>query len=392
MTAKKSETKVFSAQTRGAWAPLTAPSKEAAAAVPGHQELLKRSLLDLLRSENLIVMTGLGASLCVPNAPTMWHLWDGAKSKAGEPAFSTILKKVHYTATIEEGDPPKSVPKPDIELLLSHCHLATALQADADVEAFIRNSEQVIVDQCGFVTDDVPLPTHEAFLRRIARRSLKAPRTRIFSTNYDLCFETAASRSGFLVIDGFSQTIPAEFDSSFFTYDIVRRAGSDEVPTYIPNVFHLYKLHGSVNWDRVGDRIWRAPNPAKPVLIYPRHTKFESSYEPPFLDVMSAFQAALRQPNTALLVIGFGFNDKHLAQPLLSAIRSNVGLRIVVVDPVLETVANDSIEILRNLVAQGDARVTLVASKFEEFVPILPDLVAETESERHEARLRRRGE
>ena len=103
---------------------------------------------------------------------------------------------------------------------------------------------------------------------------------------------------------------------------------------------------------------------------------------------MSRFQGSLRQTETSLLVIGFGFNDKHLTQPILSAIRSNVGLRTLVVSPSLEGSDNDAVALIENLISAGDSRLGLVAATFEQFVPFLPDLVSETEEERHRMRLK----
>ena len=48
---------------------------------------------------------------------------------------------------------------------------------------------------------------------------------------------------------------------------------------------------------------------------------------------MAQYLAAVREPNTCVLVVGFGFNDDHLAEPLLAAARSNPHLRLIIVDP-----------------------------------------------------------
>lgn len=388
--------KLLSMTTGGEWVPLASESADDRKAVERNRETLKKSLLESLRAENLIVLTGLGTSLCVYEgknrlAPTMDDLWDAAREATGTASFDKILEKVHYVAT--EADPvfpDKTRMKKDIELLLSHCQLAQAFSPDGVIASFIRGTEQLIVAKCTFVKDGFTLGTHEAFLRRVARRSTRSPRTRLFTTNYDLCFERAASGAGFIVLDGFSHTLPQQFNSSYYGFDFVRRDDTLSTPDFLPNVFQLYKLHGSVDWDRRDDEVWRATEPNNPVLIYPRDSKFELSYEPPFLEIMGRFLSALRQPKTALLVIGFGFNDKHLTQPVLSAIRSNVGLRLTVVDPALSESQNPAIARLTDLVAHGDARISLVAAKFEEFVPLLPDLVAVSEEEQHEFRFTRR--
>jgi hypothetical protein len=205
-----------------------------------------------------------------------------------------------------------------------------------------------------------------------------------------LCFERAAQNSKFVVVDGFSHTLPQEFDSSYFSYDLVRRTGSDESPDYIPNVFHLHKLHGSVDWCRVNGQVIRCAKPKKPLLIYPRSTKFETSYEPPFIEMMGHFQSALRAPNTAVIVAGYGFADNHLTQPILSAVRSNVALRLVVVDPALTGDSPpEATDWLMDLIKAGDSRICLVSATFDAFVRLLPDPDVKTEEESHLERLRR---
>jgi hypothetical protein len=387
---------LFSSSTGGKWVPLVENTPEEAKQAERNRDTLKKSLLETLRAENLVVLTGLGTSLCVMEgstrlAPTMADLWDAARTATGTSEFDALLGTVRYTAT--EPDPASlgnTRVRKDIELLLSHCQLAQAFSPAANIETFIHDTEQLIVRKCAFVKDGFTLGTHETFLRRVARRSTRSPRTRLFTTNYDLCFEQAASSAGFIVLDGFSHTLPQRFNSTYFAFDFVRRDDTLSTPDFLPNVFQLYKLHGSVDWDRRGDEVFRMTQPTTPVLIYPRDSKFELSYEPPYLEMMGRFLSSLRQPKTALLVIGFGFNDKHLTQPILSAIRSNVGLRVTVVDPALATSTNDAVTRFTELVSHGDARISLVAAKFEQFVPLLPDLVAVSEEEQHEARFARR--
>ena len=352
-----------------------------------NRQKLERFLADLLLSENLIVFCGLGTSRSVKDAdgnvvaPTMHDLWEAAKNKAGD-EFDRIATKVHYTKP-SEGD--------NIEVLLSDCQLSQSFQPDAAVKKFIAESEQIIVDACSFVQDSTSLNVHELFLRKVARRSTRQPRLKLFTINYDLCFEMAASRTRFIVVDGFSHTHPQEFDGSHFSYDLVRREQDRETPDYIPNVFHLYKIHGSLDWRLDGTRIIKDPATKTPHIIYPRHSKYESSYDQPFIEMMSRFQISLRQPHTGLVIVGFGFNDYHICQPLLSALKSNVNLKAIVVDPAIETSKKPIPEEINNLIMLGDSRLALLAGGFEEVVGIIPDLVADTEEEKHRERLRKSG-
>lgn len=341
----------------------------------------------MLTAENLIVMAGLGTSLCIkdavskPLAPKMGDLWEEAESLWGGD-IADLCKQVHYEV-------PKE--KYDFEELMSHCHVALRFNGDAKIDTFVKVLEKKVVERCRFTPHAVDFQVHEDFLRRVARRTPRRPRMKLFTTNYDLAFEKASVRPRFVVVDGFSHAMPQDFDGAYFGYDIVRREAVEGAPDYIENVFQLYKLHGSVDWEKKGDRIEKNDKAEKPIIIYPRDTKFAASYEQPHLEMMSRFQTALRQPKTALLVIGFGFADKHLAGPMLAALRSNIGLKMLIVDPALKTRIESKhsyayAEIERFAVA-GDPRLGLLTAKFEEFVPHIPDLMAATEEEHFRARL-----
>lgn len=380
----------LSAATGPDWAASMDSEKSDQAAIhrtEQNRQKLDQLLTEVLLSENLVVLAGLGTTLCLNQpgkshmAPQMSDLWAAAAEKVGA-KLSELKTKVNYS-TPPEGD--------NIETLLSQCQLSQALHPSAEVAQFITETESIIVGKCRFVKDSTDLTVHEAFLRKVAKRSTRQPRTKIFTTNYDLCFETAASHTRFVLVDGFSHTQPQEFDGSYYAYDLVRREQDREIPDYIPNVFHMYKIHGSVDWEIRGDQVIKTPLPAKPLIIYPRHNKFEASYDQPFIEMMSRFQVALRQPNTGLLVIGFGFNDPHIWQPIMSAVRSNVSLKAMIVDPALASSPKNPVKQIESLIKAGDSRLVLLATGFEDLVPILPDLVAATEDERHRERLRTLG-
>jgi hypothetical protein len=117
------------------------------------------------------------------------------------------------------------------------------------------------------------------------------------------------------------------------------------------------------------------------------------AFSQPYIEMMGTFQAAVRTPNTTLMIAGFGFNDKHIAEPILGAFKSNLALNIVIVDPGAETQSaaggNKYIQAFSELIDDGDGRVALVAAKFEDLIAVIPDAMAETELERHNDRVRR---
>jgi hypothetical protein len=416
--------RVRSAYTNQAW---LSPKPKAALNVDEKKperdeatEQIQRALSEVIRCQNLVVLSGLGTSLCVIDtsippkrkAPTMPDLWRRVKS-AYDPNDKGLWAKLLDEVRHADGSE-------NIEELLSECKVAETFFRKAaltGLQKFIALAEKEIRAAVNFLTEGDALPVHGAFLQRIARRSAGKSRAKIFTTNYDLCFEHAAKDGRFVVIDGFSPTLPPTFDPVYFSYDIVRRGTDGDASAFIPNVFHLYKLHGSIDWERRTNDIEKKHDTEKPLLIYPRSSKYEQAFSQPYLEMMAALQAALREPNTGLLIVGFGFNDNHIAEPILSAIRSNLGLKVVIVDPSLVKItdghkhiadggeqgdlnghgeyeapgnaeSNLFLKKIQQLMDQGDARLTFLNGTFEEVTRDMPDMTAETDLEKHMARMR----
>lgn len=369
---------------------LTASSPSSSDADDGEDTARLDALLRrLLGADRLVILTGLGTSLGINAddvdaffekrpAPSMGDLWDAAKERVGDERWEEVEEEIGWDQEQVE----------NIESFLSRCHMAMTLAPDGGLADVVEACEEEIVKACRFVTADTDLPDHEVFLRRIARRPSRLPRTQLFTTNYDLAFETAASRAGFAVIDGFSHAAPQRFDSGYFDVDFaVRdRDRAASAVEWMPNVVQILKLHGSVDWAEGSDGIRREIDPKKPLLIYPRSTKFETSYQPPFLDLMGRFQAALRLPDTALIVIGSGLGDLHLREPIRAAIKSNVRLSVLLVGPDVLTAKGDHLDEIRHLIEKGDRRLSLLGTTFDEFAAVLPDLMAPTDQEQHDQR------
>ncbi|MBY5798423.1 SIR2 family protein [Rhizobium leguminosarum] len=394
--------KIRSVQTSSAWVEIK-EDPDATTPDPGASDA-RRVLASAVRSQHLAILAGLGTSLCVSKdskrlAPTMPDLLKKAKERFTEIDKSTDKPEGHHWADFEKlANLPSD--SEDLEYIMSRATVAAGFLAEGEakrIETYLTEAEGVIRKAVDFMSDDVELTVHESFLRRVARRSARRSRTKLFTTNYDLCFEMAARRSGFVVIDGFAFGNDARFDSAQFSYDVVRRSVSEERSDYIENLFHLHKLHGSVDWERLEGNsfIAKRPGTLKPLLIYPRSDKYELAFSQPYIEMMGVFQSFIRVPSTTLLVIGFGFNDKHIAEPILAAIRGNLGLDIMVISPDLEAASahggNKYLGELLQLADGGDGRIALIAAKFEEIVKFIPDVVSETELERHNQRLRNLG-
>jgi SIR2-like domain len=343
---------------------------------------LREELGHIVNAENLIVLAGLGTSLGVENpvskksAPKMADLW---ALIAALPSFSAVQGSL-------DADLIKSK---NLEHVLSDAQTRLAVdKSRTDISAFIEESEAVIWESCSFVDDDSLVDSHELFLRKVGRRSTRLQRTQVFTTNYDLVFETAATRSRFNIIDGFGyggQT----FDGASFDLDYVRRRPNEPLALE-PSVLHLLKLHGSVDWDSSSGgvrKVIATTKPAKPVLIYPSSAKYQQSFQQPYLEFMSRFQIALRQPDVGLIIVGFGLNDEHLVAPIEAALRSNIGLRVILVTPGAKARQSPSIAWMEALIKKGDRRITLLAGTFDDLVKLLPDVPSREERDAHADRI-----
>ena len=76
----------------------------------------------------------------------------------------------------------------------------------------------------------------------------------------------------------------------------------------------------------------------------------------------------------------------------MAAVRGNVGIRIVVVARSLKDKDEGIIGALKKLIEEGDRRIALVASSFENVVKSLPDLIAPMEGEVHTKRVQSIGD
>jgi hypothetical protein len=357
---------------------------------------VKSLLLSSLQMQHVIVLAGSGTSLGpITKGPSMWDLWnhcvnlDPNDLLGMEPQFSklaaTVIAEIEYDVKAD---------KENIEALLSRCEAYLQVKKSESVTAFIIASKKVILDMCSEFIDPADtrqLTAHRTFLHRLSRRRVRDSRLKLFTTNYDLCFEAAASKQGLVVLDGFSFTQPRQFDPRFFLYDIVRRPTTgEEVGTPLEGVFHIYKLHGSVNWTRKSENeieVEQNPTPDSACLIYPAKGKYQQSYVQPHLELVSQYFSVLREPNTCLIVAGFGFNDDHLSEPILAAVRTNPHLRLIIVNPSADELTarpkekNKYWETLFSLAKQGED-VWLVNANFGDFSEMIPDLKSLTPAQR----------
>lgn len=219
----------------------------------------------------------------------------------------------------------------DLEAFLSRAYLLDKI-SDKRCDA-IAAVEQKIREACKLTLGENS-PQLE-ILNKLVSRKVSSPRVRIFTTNYDTLFEQAAAKGAFVVIDGFSYSYPREFSGRFFDVDFVNRNKTrlKNEDNFVPKVFHLYKLHGSLCWEKQdNNKIVQAEQVDFPLIVYPASDKFEQSYDQPYFEMMSRFQSTLREEDLMLIVAGFGFKDRHIHNAIIDAVHQNPGFQLVVLD------------------------------------------------------------
>jgi hypothetical protein len=188
------------------------------------------------------------------------------------------------------------------------------------------------------------------------------------------------------------------FDGRYFNYDVVRRDNDNH--EFVEGVVQLFKLHGSVSWERSGNDIFECvnPSPESAALIYPAKGKYQQAFIQPHLELLSRFIEALRTPNNCFLMSGFGFNDDHLSGPVVSAIKSNPSLKLIIADFKAATHIENSgkngsspywVDLAK--LASNGYDIHFINSSFSEFVKLIPNLRALSPAEQLAKAVKRAG-
>lgn len=327
-----------------------------------------KSLEKLVSAEKLLVLTGAGSSKDdeLFGGKLMFELWDAVSSLSYQSfGFSMMLDVL----SIDEGTKSRK----DLEIVLSKAKLYLEFNSDANgMKGLVEQIEKTILRLCSFSLIDKSI--HLEFIKKLTSRKTKQSRLKIFTTNYDKAFEEAGAEGGYVIIDGFSFTQPRKFSGKYFDYDIVIRENSRTSSTenFANNVFHLYKLHGSVNWEKKDNDVIQTNSPLKAMMIYPNSNKYESSYEQPYFEMMSRFQSELRKNGTTTLItVGFSFADKHIFTMINEAINQNPSLNLVIIEPFVKPDVNENFQKLFEQ-SKRSSQIVIIGEFFKDFVSYLP--------------------
>ncbi len=207
-----------------------------------------------------------------------------------------------------------------------------------DILSFIRGMKQIskgATDIRGFSEDDllrmeidickkiaeklkVNLPDNRTPYHKLAKWINNIEREtpiEIFTTNYDLLLEEAFEDLGVPYFDGFVGSRLPFFD--------LRAVEDGMIPQHWTRV---WKIHGSINWYLKNEKnVYRSTSldEKDAYIIHPSHLKYDQSRKMPYLALIDRLNKFLRQNSAVLIMSGYSFNDAHLNDTILNALKAN---------------------------------------------------------------------
>jgi len=139
---------------------------------------------------------------------------------------------------------------------------------------------------------------------------------KVFSFNYDLCFEKVVGKD---------LTVETGFDNN------TREWHYSNFENELDKHFLLYKLHGSIDWynkREIPHKLFRSDDPVeKPQLIFGILNKLNSI--DPYFYYTSEFRKATLENVKLIITIGYSFSDDYANNILIQALNSRDDLKIL---------------------------------------------------------------
>lgn len=208
---------------------------------------------------------------------------------------------------------------------------------DALLENVKDKSEIILQDEVELQNNSdvlVTLQNYERFILSIIQllnysNSRQTPKNiNIFTTNYDLFIEKAIDiqqqKNYFIFNDGSRGYFNRILDSSNYNSTTSYKGLNDNYINEIPCI-SLIKPHGSVNWEKIqfkNSNFIKVNNFVldNPVVVPPTgYEQQETFLNDHFHEMLRVFQLELDKPQSVLFVIGFSFQDSHIAKMIRRA-------------------------------------------------------------------------
>ena len=215
--------------------------------------------------------------------------------------------------------------KPNIEHILSMLRMMCNAIGSSEQLAGLSKKELQCMDSAlrrkvGKVVNPprsrIPADTpHRKFARWLAKTD-RQQSVEVFTVNYDILFELAFEAERLPFFDGFV----GGYEPFFHPESLLQQRWAPA-----NGWTRLWKIHGSVNWHRhpSDNRIYRGETSNEGEMIFPTYEKYDESREQPYVAYINQLDRFLNQDNALLIVIGFGFGDRHLNDIVIRRLKNN---------------------------------------------------------------------
>ena len=141
---------------------------------------------------------------------------------------------------------------------------------------------------------------------------------KVFTLNYDLCFETVVGKDKTIEL-GFTKGTNEWHYSNF----------DDEQAKH----YYLYKLHGSIDWYIENNKLYKSERPeVNPELIFGIQHKMTSV--DPYFYYSSKFREACLNDAKLIITIGYSFADEYINAIISQAINARSEMRLLNISPI----------------------------------------------------------
>lgn len=210
---------------------------------------------------------------------------------------------------------------PDIETIYDYILQILNSGTLAGIQALDSKIRQSIIEIFRERSKRHDLTLHIRFLKALRERAaMEGGPLWIFTTNYDLLFELAASEARISVVTGFDGPLRRFFDPASFSR-VEATLTSTKTLRYHPRVI-LVKLHGSMSWVKCANEIREcvvcpgvSSNDCS--MIMPRKLKVVETLESPYENLFAYTHGILGTQCKYLVSCGFGYRDQHIEDRLL---------------------------------------------------------------------------
>lgn len=287
--------------------------------------------------------------------------------------YEELLSTLHRWSAALSNKAENLIIKSDIDITINRLNL----------DECIKHVTKVLANNCNLRVKENKLLTHKNFIRKLLSRPFNLRRTNIFTLNYDTLIEQASDNAGIELFDGFVGTNKRYFRPESYEQDlhIPVETSKGQVHPH-DRVLRLYKLHGSITW-KASDTSYFNPYGVEMVnfdiamnedrlLIYPATNKYGDTLGMPYAELFRRFSSNVARSQSALLVVGYGFEDDHVNTIIQQAL-TFPSFTLVIVDP------DPKSDLVKSFRKMEDSRIWIISGgigNFSNFVEkVLPDLI-----------------